>query len=70
MKILHGIISVLLNIGAAYMFFFAKQDQHLVYGFILLLMAMLFLCFMMLEEKKQEVEQLRKKLMETKFQNN
>jgi hypothetical protein len=60
MKVLNGIISVLLGIGSLYMMFIkAQTDQDFILGFGLLLMAIIFMCFMLLEERKEEIEQLR-----------
>jgi hypothetical protein len=64
MKIVNGIISVLLGLASLYiMFVKAKTDVEMGVGFGVLLMAIIFLCFMLLEEQKEEVEQLRKIIM-------
>ena len=64
MKIVNGIISVLLGIGSLYiMFVKAKTDIEMGVGFGVLLMAIIFMCFMLLEEQKEEVERLRKIIM-------
>ena len=60
MKVLNGIISVLLGIGSLYMMFIkAQTDQDFILGFGLLLMAIIFMCFMIMGEQKEEIEQLR-----------
>jgi cbb3-type cytochrome oxidase subunit 3 len=67
MKLLNGIISVFLGIGSLYMMFIkAQTDQDFILGFGLLLMAIIFLCFMLLEERKEEVERLRYTIMKLK----
>jgi hypothetical protein len=67
MKTLNGIISVLLGLASLYLMFFkAQNDQDIIYGFGVLLMAMLFMCFMLLEERKEEVERLRHIIMKSK----
>jgi hypothetical protein len=64
MKIVNGFISVLLGVLSMYvMFFKAKSDVEIGIGFGLLLLAVIFLCFMMLEEQKEEIEMLRHKLL-------
>lgn len=58
---LNGIISVLLGLLSLYiMFVKAKTDIELGIGFGVLLMAIIFMCFMLLEESKEEVERLRR----------
>jgi ribose/xylose/arabinose/galactoside ABC-type transport system permease subunit len=61
MKIVNGTISVLLGLLSLYMMFVrAKNDIDLGIGFGVLLAAIIFMCFMLLEEQKEEVERLRK----------
>jgi ABC-type anion transport system duplicated permease subunit len=67
MKVLNGIISVLLGIGSLYMMFIkAQTDVEFGIGFGILLMAIIFMCFMLLEERKEEVEQLRYQILKMK----
>jgi len=67
MKVLNGIISVLLGILSLYiMFIKAKSDVELGVGFGVLLMSIIFMCFMLLEESKEEVERLRQIIMRSK----
>jgi heme/copper-type cytochrome/quinol oxidase subunit 4 len=67
MKILNGSISVLLGLLALYlMFISAKTDQDIILGFMVLLMSIIFLCFMMMEEQKNEVERLRHIILKMK----
>ena len=67
MKVLNGIISVLLGIGSLYMMFIkAQTDQDFILGFGLLLMSIIFMCFMIMGEQKEEVERLRHTIMKLK----
>lgn len=67
MKLFHGIVSVLLGMAALYLMFIrAKTDQDFILGFGVLLMSIIFMCFMLLEERKDEVEQLRHTIMKMK----
>ena len=67
MKVLNGSISVLLGLLALYlMFISAKTDQDIILGFMVLLMSIIFLCFMMMEEQKNEVERLRHIILKMK----
>ena len=67
MKLFHGIVSVLLGMAALYLMFIkAETDQDFILGFGVLLMSIIFMCFMLLEERKDEVEQLRHTIMKMK----
>ena len=67
MKVFHGVISVLLGVAALYLMFIkAETDQDFILGFGVLLMSIIFMCFMLLEERKDEVEQLRHTIMKMK----
>lgn len=67
MKTLNGIISVLLGLASMYLMFFkAQTDQDIIYGFGVLLMSIIFMCFMLLEERKEEIERLRHIIMKSK----
>jgi len=59
MKIVNGIISVLLGVLALYLMFTAKSNLDLTYMFIVLMGAVVFMCFMIIEEQKQEIERMR-----------
>lgn len=60
MKMINGIISVLLGLGSLYMMFVkAQTDQDFIMGFGLLSFAIIFLCFMIMEEQSERIEQLR-----------
>jgi heme/copper-type cytochrome/quinol oxidase subunit 4 len=67
MKLLNGIISVLLGLAALYLMFIkAETDQDMIFGFGVLLMSIIFMCFMLLEERKDEVEELRHQILRMK----
>jgi heme/copper-type cytochrome/quinol oxidase subunit 4 len=67
MKLFHGIVSVLLGLAALYLMFIkAETDMDFILGFGVLLMSIIFMCFMLLEERKDEVEQLRHTIMKMK----
>jgi len=67
MKMLNGIISVLLGLAALYLMFIkAETDQDMILGFGVLLMSIIFICFMLLEELKDEVEELRHQILRMK----
>jgi hypothetical protein len=67
MKLLSGIISVILGFMSLYiMFVKAKTDVEMGVGFGVLLAAIIFICFMIMEEQKQEIERLRGKLLKAK----
>lgn len=67
MKTFNGIISVLLGFISLYLMFFkAQNDQDIILGFGVLLMSIIFMCFMLLEERKEEVERLRQIIMKSK----
>ena len=62
MKIVNGIISVLLGVLALYLMFTSKTNQDLTYMFIVLMGAIVFICFMIIEEQKDEVDRLRREM--------
>jgi high-affinity Fe2+/Pb2+ permease len=62
MKIVNGIISVLLGILALYLMIIAKSNLDLTYMFIILMMSIVFMCFMIIEEQKDEVDRLRREM--------
>ena len=63
MKIINGILSSILGFVAMYLFLTAKTDIDFGIGFVAMLMGVIFLCFMMLEESKEEVERLRQVIL-------
>jgi len=67
MKIINGIISVVLGFVSLFiMFVKAKSDVEMGVGFGVLLAAIVFMCFMIMEEQKQEVERLRGLILKSK----
>ncbi len=67
MKAFNGIISVLLGLTSLYLMFIkAKTDMEFIGGFGVMLMSIIFMLFMLLEERKDEVEQLRHTIMKMK----
>lgn len=67
MKIINGIISVVLGFVSLYiMFVKAKSDVEMGIGFGVLLAATVFMCFMIMEEQKEEVERLRGLILKSK----
>ena len=67
MKIVNGIISVLLGVLALYLMATAKNNQDLTYMFIVLMGSIVFICFMIIEEQKEEVERLRQEMWDQKW---
>ena len=65
MKIINGILSSILGFVAMYLFLTAKTDIDFGIGFVAMLMGVIFLCFMMLEESKEEVERLRQVILKS-----
>ena len=67
MKLLSGIISVVLGFVSLFiMFVKAKTDVEMGVGFGVLLAAIIFICFMIMEEQKQEIERLRGLILKSK----
>ena len=67
MKIINGIISVVLGFVSLFiMFVKAKSDVEMGVGFGVLLVAIVFMCFMIMEEQKEEVERLRGLILKSK----
>ena len=63
MKVFHGVISVLLGVAALYLMFIkAETDMDFIGGFVVLMGAIVFMCFMIMEEQKQEIERLRREI--------
>ena len=67
MKLFNGIISVLLGLTSLYLMFInAKTDQDFIVGFVVLLGAIIFLLFMMMEERNEEISELRRTVLKMK----
>jgi uncharacterized membrane protein (GlpM family) len=63
MKFLNGVISVLLGVLSLYLMFLTPQtDQDIILGFMVLLISIIFMCFMIIGEQKDEIEELRNTL--------
>jgi hypothetical protein len=67
MKAFNGIISILLGLTSLYLMFInAKTDQDIIVGFVVLLGAIIFLLFMMMEERNDEIKELRRSILKMK----
>jgi len=67
MKLINGIISVLLGLGALYLMFIkAETDTEFVAGFGVMLMSIIFMLFMLMEERNEEISKLRQIIMRMK----
>jgi hypothetical protein len=67
MKLLNGIISIALGLTSLYLMFInAKTDQDFIYGFVVLMASIIFLLFMMLEERNDEVSKLKHTILKMK----
>ena len=65
MKVLNGILSVLSGITALYLMFIkAESNQDLAIGFMMLLMSVIFILFMIIEEQRDDIAQLRRQVWE------
>jgi len=62
MKIISGILSAMLGILSFYLFIQSKTTLDLSFAFIVMLMAIIFLLFSIMEEQKQDIENLRHQL--------
>lgn len=69
MKHVHGIFSIISALASMYLMFFKKDlivinpgDINFILGFGMLLIGIIFISFMMFEEKQEEVSELRKKM--------
>ncbi len=60
MKIVNGILSILLALIAMYLFIQSNTTQDLMFAFITMLMSIVFICFMMIEEHKEENDRLKR----------
>ncbi len=67
MKLFNGIISVLLGLTSLYLMFIkAENDTEFVGGFGVMLMSIIFLLFMMMEERNEEISELRRTILKMK----
>ena len=67
MKVLNGIISIALGLTSLYLMFInAKTDQDFIVGFVVLMASIIFLLFMMMEERNEEISELRRTILKMK----
>lgn len=59
MKAFNGIISIVLGLVALYLFIVSKTDQDVIIGFMTLLGSIIFILFMMMEERNEEISKLK-----------
>jgi len=62
MKVISGILSAMLGILSFYLFIQSKTTLDLSFAFIVMLMAIISLLFSIMEEQKQDIENLRRQL--------
>lgn len=66
MKIINGIAAVLSLVLALYTLFTAKKDAELVFSLALVILGIMFFCFVIIEEKTEEIHKLQIKLLQQK----
>ena len=67
MKAFNGIISIALGLTSLYLMFInAKTDQDFIIGFVVLMASIIFLLFMMMEERNEEISELRRTVLKMK----
>ena len=67
MKAFNGIISVLLGLTSLYLMFIkAKTDMEFVCGFVVMMASIIFMLFMLMEERNDEIEKLRHTILKMK----
>ncbi len=67
MKTFNGIISVLLGLTSLYLMFIkAKTDMEFVCGFVVMMASIIFMLFMLMEERNDEISNLRYTIMKMK----
>jgi hypothetical protein len=67
MKAFNGIISVLLGLTSLYLMFIrAKTDMEFVCGFVVLMASIIFMLFMLMEERNDEISNLRQTILKMK----
>lgn len=62
MRVINGVMSVLLGLVSVFLFVTAEVDNDIVMGVVVLMGAFIFLCFMIMDEQKEEIENLRKRI--------
>ncbi len=67
MKTFNGIISVLLGLTSLYLMFIrAKTDMEFVCGFVVMMASIIFMLFMLMEERNDEISNLRQTILKMK----
>ena len=67
MKAINGIISVLLGLTSLYLMFIkAETDQEFIMGFGVMLLSIIFILFMFLEERNEEISKLKHTILKMK----
>ncbi len=67
MKAFNGIISVLLGLTSLYLMFIrAKTDMEFVCGFVVMMASIIFMLFMLMEERNDEISNLRQTILKMK----
>lgn len=66
MKNFHGIMSSLFAVASAICFFFLTTSIGYVLGFVLMITGVIFLLFMIIEEQKETIENLRNVILKSK----
>jgi len=66
MKTFNGIISVLLGLGSLYLICTSKTDKDVIVGFMVLLLSIIFMLFMLMEERNEEISGLRRTILQLK----
>jgi hypothetical protein len=67
MKLFNGIISVLLGLTSLYLMFInAKTDMEFIAGFGVMLMSIIFMLFMIMEDRNEEISKLRQIIIKMK----
>jgi hypothetical protein len=64
MKVLNGILSSVLSILSLYLFLQAKTTLDLSFAFIVMMGAIVFILFLVIEEQRDDIEQLRRQVWE------
>jgi uncharacterized membrane protein HdeD (DUF308 family) len=59
MKTFNGIISIILGLVAMYLMLTSNTDKDMIIGFMTLLLSIIFMLFMLMEERNEEISKLR-----------
>ena len=63
MKTFNYLLSMLLCVATFYVFVTSKSDKDLLGGVIVMAGAIIFFCFALLEERNEEISELKKRLL-------